>query len=251
MHDWLPHGPSYQLWPAYIHPHTSTLYCRLTNNTNMFSTFCLQWRYHFTLTSSTSDSLPQGSVPISVDRWLPYPVTQDIPCVYPILHHQTSLPLILLLISLCSPIIRNTSLAHVSIPANLPALITDIHSNNFTLASDVSSDILLAPLHGLSMVIPVTPSLATGYNVTAAKTTDLSTFRSEASGYSGSVYALQALLSAYPLKPSAPPFLAVSYIDNTGDITHTTKVHATRLGPFSGSTDNLSNHSSQPVNGSC
>ena len=66
-----------------------------------------------------------------------------------------------------------------------------------------------------------------GHNTIAKGDSDLSSFRTEACSYLGALYALWAILTAFPLPRNSPPIYTTIHIDNSG------VVHRSSNTPFS------------------
>ena len=102
-----------------------------------------------------------------------------------------------------------------SLSPNLQHFISDIHSNKFTMASDGS---VRAPNGSFAWVIYWIASKIhwSGHNTIAKIHSDLSSFRTEACDYLGALYALWAILTAFPLPRNSPPIYTTIHIDNSG-----------------------------------
>ena len=116
-------------------------------------------------------------------------------------------------------------LGYYTFPPRIQHLISDIHSNKFTMASD---GLVQAPNGSFAWVIYGTKSEThwTGHNTMAKGHSDLSSFRTEACGYLGALYALQALLQAFPFPTNSLIYTTI-HIDNLG------VVQRSRNTPFS------------------
>ena len=99
-------------------------------------------------------------------------------------------------------------------PPNIQHFISDIYSNKFTMALDGS---VRAPNGSFAWVIYCTKSEThwSGHNTIAKGDSDLSLFRTEACGYLGALYALRALLKAFPPPANILVYTTI-HIDNLG-----------------------------------
>ena len=255
LYHWLPHSPSHQKWPTLIDPLTLLLYSRKPGNPHLYSIFIPRYRFSYTSTGTTTPSLPSCSVLITVTHWLPFaatthffskhqpsssplacpspsskshnynnylriPYTGQVPSQPP---HATTPPLpppqasckffYTFLATLSSS--KQFFLGCHSLPPNLQHFISDIHSNKFTMASDGS---VRAPNGSFAWVIFGIASKThwSGHNTIAKGHSDLSSFRTEACGYLGVLYALQAILTAFPLPRNSPLIYTTIRIDNSG-----------------------------------
>jgi hypothetical protein len=104
-------------------------------------------------------------------------------------------------------------LGKMSIPSQLHKLVSDIHNSCFAMASDGSVQALNGSfawvLYGTQSQIHLT-----GHNTLTGGHSDLSTFREEACGYLGALYALQAILTTFPPLPNSPHITSNLHVDN-------------------------------------
>ena len=105
-------------------------------------------------------------------------------------------------------------LGYFTFPHSIQHFISDIHSNQFTMASDSS---VQATNGSFAWVIYSTKSEThwSGHNTIAKGDSDLSSFRTDACGYLGALYALWALLKAF-LPPANFLVYTTIHIDNLG-----------------------------------
>ena len=112
------------------------------------------------------------------------------------------------------PLSEQYFLGHYIIPPNIQHFISAIHSNKFIMASDGS---VQAPNGSFAWVIYGTKSETnwSGHNTIAKGDSDLSLFRTEACGYLGALYALRALLKAFPPPANFLVYITI-HVDNLG-----------------------------------
>ena len=231
-----------------------------------YSIFIPRYRFSYTPTGTSTPSPPSCSIPITVTHWLPFaaithffskhqPSLSPPACPSPSLksHSYTNylripfpgqVPLqppqattpplpppqasckVFHTFLATLPSSEQFFLGCHSLPPNLQHFITDIHSNNFSMASDGS---VRAPNGSFAWVIYGIASKThwSGHNTIAKGHSDLSSFRTEACGYLGALYALRAILTAFPLPRNSPPIYSTIHIDNSG------VVHRSRDTPFS------------------
>ena len=105
-------------------------------------------------------------------------------------------------------------LGYYTFPPSIQHFISDIHSNKFTMASDSS---VRAPNGSFAWVIYGIKSETywSGRNTIAKGHSNLSSFRTEACANLGALYALQALLQAFPPPANSPVYTTI-HIDNLG-----------------------------------
>jgi hypothetical protein len=106
-------------------------------------------------------------------------------------------------------------LGKISIPPQLHKLVSDIHNSRFAMASDGS---VQSPNGSFAWVRYGTESQIrlTGHNTLTGSHLDLSTFRAEACGYLGALYALKAILTTFPPLPNSPHITSNLHVDNLG-----------------------------------
>ena len=104
-----------------------------------------------------------------------------------------------------------------SLHPNLQRFISDVHSNKFTMVSDRT---VRAPNGSFAWVIYGIASKThwAGHNTIAKGHSNLSSFRTEACGYLGALYALRAILKAFPLSRNSTPIYTTMQIDNLGAV---------------------------------
>jgi hypothetical protein len=106
-------------------------------------------------------------------------------------------------------------LGNISIPFQLHKLVSDVHNSHFAMASDGS---VRSPNGSFAWVLYGTKSQIhlTGQNTLTGGHSDLSTFRAEACGYLGALYALKAILTTFPPLPNSSHITSNLHIDNLG-----------------------------------
>ena len=112
------------------------------------------------------------------------------------------------------PLSEQYFLGYYTFPPSIQHFISDIHSNKFTMASDSS---VQAPNGSFAWILYSIKSETHwhGRNTTAKGHSDLSSFGTEACGYLGALYALRALLQAFPPPANSPVYITI-HIDNLG-----------------------------------
>ena len=103
----------------------------------------------------------------------------------------------------------------MTILSQLQKLVANIHNSRFAMTLDGS---VHAPNGSFSWVINGTYSKAflKGYNTLTGGNSDLSTFRTEAYGYLGTIYALETVFTCFPPCTNATYITSELHIDNVG-----------------------------------
>ena len=142
-----------------------------------------------------AEAPPQSSVPVTTQTVCSYNSFQD---------HLQSLPST-----------ETFFLGIVPVPPQLHKLVSDIHNSRFAMASDgsvrASNGSFAWVLYGTQSQIHLT-----GHNTLTGGHSDLSTFRAEACGYLGALYALKAILTNCSPLQNSPHITSNLHIDNLG-----------------------------------